>query len=116
MVGGGWRQAGFLAAAGLYALENNIKGLEFDHAHAASLAKSLSEIDELSIDQPLERTNMVWITLSKRYLPELAQNLRDKGILISLDDYPLRLVTHLDVNDNDIKKTVDAFKHFFFHS
>lgn len=113
VLGGGWRQAGVLAAAGLYALEHHIERLAIDHHHAALLAESLGEIEELLVDDPPERTNMVWVEVPKWCLSDLAPGLREEGVLISMDDYPLRLVTHLDVSELDIQEVKHAFKNFF---
>lgn len=113
VLGGGWRQAGVLAAAGLYALENHIERLAIDHHHATLLAESLAEIEELSVDDFPERTNMVWVETPQRSLSSLATGLRKEGVLISMDDYPLRLVTHLDINETDIRTATQAFKNVF---
>ena len=113
VLGGGWRQAGVLAAAGLYALEYHIERLTIDHHHATLLAESLAEIEELSVDDFPERTNMVWVEVPQWSLADLAPSLRKEGVLISMDDYPLRLVTHLDLDEADIHKTARTFKDFF---
>ena len=113
VLGGGWRQAGVLAAAGLYALEHHIERLATDHYHATLLAKSLAEIDELSVDNFPERTNMVWVEVPQWSLTDLAPSLCKEGVLISMDDYPLRLVTHLDINEADIRTATHTFKNFF---
>ena len=104
VLGGGWRQAGVLAAAGLYALEHHIERLA---------TESLAEIEELSVDDYPERTNMVWVEVPKWSLSNLASSLSKEGVLISMDDYPLRLVTHLDINESDIRTATRAFKSFF---
>ena len=113
VLGGGWRQAGVLAAAGLYVLEHHIERLAMDHHHAALLAESLAEIEELSVDNLPERTNMVWVEVPQWSLADLALSLRKEGVLISMDDYPLRLVTHLDINEIGIRTATRAFKKFF---
>ena len=113
VIGGGWRQAGVLAAAGLYALEHHIERLAIDHYHASLLAESLGQIEELSIDSFPERTNMVWVETPKCYLTDLSVSLRKDGVLISLDDYPIRLVTHLDILETQIPIITRAFKKFF---
>jgi len=113
VLGGGWRQAGVLAAAGLFALEHHIERLAIDHHHATFLAESLAEIEELSVDDFPERTNMVWVEVPQWSLATLEPNLRKEGVLISMDDYPLRLVTHLDTNEADIQIATRIFKNFF---
>ena len=101
MLGGGMRQAGFLAAAGLYALDNNIERLELDHLRARNLAVGLSEI--LGKAAVSYATNMVFIDYKN--IADLGVKLRSKNILISGN----RLVVHLDINDNDIEHALTAF-------
>ena len=113
VLGGGWRQAGVLAAAGLYALEHHVERLATDHHHATLLAQSLAEIEEVSVDNTPERTNMVWVEVPQWALADLAPSLRKEGVLISMDDHPLRLVTHLDIDEADIHTTTRTFKNFF---
>jgi threonine aldolase len=107
MVGGGMRQAGILAAAGLYALENNIQRLEQDHANAALLAELLSSIDELSIVGV--QTNMLFIELGHFEHHQVQQYMAKQGFHI-LAMNPLRLVMHKDVNEQDVRNLADAFK------
>ena len=110
--GGGMRQAGVLAAAGSIALHDQLQRLAIDHDTARRLAEGLSAIDELSIDLSIVQTNMVFIDCA----PELQQSLKDflqmRGVLIG--GYGnLRLVTHLDIDGEDIPTVVAAFKKFF---
>lgn len=112
VLGGGMRQAGILAAAGLYALKNNVARLEEDHANAARLAKGLGAIDEIGVDYPAMQTNMVFITLSAAHSDKLPEYLRQKGILINSGE-KIRLVTHLDLDANDILTAIEAFKDYF---
>ena len=110
--GGGWRQAGMLAAAGLYALDHHIDRLADDHARAARLAERLRAIDGLTVLG--QHTNMVFIDVSVARLRDLDAHLRAAGIRISIGYLPtLRLVTHLDVDDAGIARTADAFARFF---
>ena len=113
MLGGGTRQVGILAAAGLYALEHNIKRLEEDHEHAMVLANGLGGIEELEIQNTTQRTNMVFVSMSERLLEGLAQFMHERGILITAHENPVRLVTHLDIDRAGIDNTVDAFKDYF---
>ena len=83
MLGGGWRQAGIVASAGLYALEHNIERLSHDHKNALLLSTLLDQIDGLTVDKPRERTNMVFVTVPEVVVPELTYRLRNEGILIS---------------------------------
>ena len=110
--GGGWRQAGILAAAGLHALDHHVERLAQDHARAARLADRLREI--AGIDLLGQHTNMVFINVPADQLRALDTHLREAGIRISIGYLPtLRLVTHLDIDDDGIERTVAAFAGFF---
>jgi len=110
--GGGWRQAGMLAAACLHALDHHVERLADDHARAARLAEGLGAIDGIAL---LSRhTNMVFIDVPAERLRALDAHLREIGIRISIGYLPtLRLVTHLDVDDDGIDRTIAAFARFF---
>ena len=108
-LGGGMRQAGVIAAAGIYALENNVNRLEDDHENAAELARGLRDIDEFDVEHADTQTNMVFVGLGEIDSGELAEFLRDRGILITRSDR-IRLVTHLDISEGDIQRVVAAFK------
>ncbi len=112
MLGGGWRQAGLLASAGLHALDHHVARLADDHANAARLADGLRAIDALTVDGPY--TSMVFVDVPVDRRADLTAHLADAGIVIS-GGYGsrLRLVTHLDVDENGIDRVVDAFSHFF---
>ncbi|MYK76501.1 MAG: low-specificity L-threonine aldolase, partial [Acidimicrobiaceae bacterium] len=110
MLGGGMRQAGIVAAAGLYALEHHIERLADDHANAARLAQGLAAIDGVKIDSCA--TNMVFIRLDDEAggnSPDLSKALADRGVLTRWDGPQSRLVTHLDVSAEDVEIAVDAF-------
>lgn len=112
VLGGGWRQAGMLAAAGLYALDHHVARLADDHRRAAHLAGCLREIGGLNLLG--QYTNMVFVEVPVERLPALDEHLRAQGIRISVGYMPtLRLVTHLDVDDADIERVVQAFRGFF---
>jgi threonine aldolase len=105
ILGGGMRQAGVIAAAGLYALENNVARLAEDHDNAARLAKGLRE---LGLEAQLN-TNMVLLKIPPATAPALAEQLRRAGILV-LPRAPMRLVTHLDVDAAGIDRALAGFK------
>lgn len=112
VAGGGWRQAGLLAAAGLYALDHHIDRLADDHARARQLAAGLSELAELTVLG--QHTNMVFIEVPVERLPALSEHLQAAGITLAIGHSPrLRLVTHLDIDDNAITRTLAAFREFF---
>ena len=110
--GGGWRQAGILAAAGLHALDHHVERLAQDHQRASRLADRLRGI--AGIDLLGQHTNMVFLNVPAGQLRALDAHLREAGIRISIGYLPtLRLVTHLDIDDDGIERTVAAFAGFF---
>jgi threonine aldolase len=112
VTGGGWRQAGMLAAAGLHALDHHVARLAEDHARAARLAAALGEVRGLRLLG--QHTNMVFVEVPAGRLRELDAHLREAGVRISIGYLPtLRLVTHLDVDDAGIERTAEAFRTFF---
>ena len=110
MVGGGMRQSGILAAAGIYAIENNIERLEEDHNNAILLADGLQIHDALNIDSVA--TNMVFLKMNSETADALAQYLNEYNILISPGE-TTRLVTHLDINANDVDMVLSKIGDFF---
>ncbi|HTW61918.1 MAG TPA: GntG family PLP-dependent aldolase, partial [Terracidiphilus sp.] len=102
-LGGGMRQAGVLAAAGLIALEEGPKRLHEDHANARLLAEALAHIEGALIDLDSVETNIVIFRLaSGSGAPELARRLRERGVLMnSIGPDAIRLVTHRDVSRKD---------------
>lgn len=112
MLGGGMRQAGILAAAGIFALENNVNRLAEDHENAEILAGGLSRIDGITVEDGKARTNMVFISVDPAVSADLTDYLKERGILISPRPV-IRLVTHLNVSREDIHKVVEAFEHYF---
>lgn len=111
MVGGGMRQSGILAAAGLFALENNIDRLEEDHQNAAKLADGLKNIDVLR-EKVRVHTNMVFIDVGPIGKTAIPSFFLTRGISI-LGSETLRLVTHLDVQSQDVEAIVLAFREFY---
>jgi threonine aldolase len=111
MLGGGLRQAGILAAAGIHALEHNVARLAEDHANAQRLADGLRRIDALAVDGPY--TNMLFAAVPADRLAALEAFLRSRGILVLARSPVLRLVTHLDVNAAGVDRATSAFGEFF---
>lgn len=107
MVGGGMRQAGLLAAAGLYALEHQVERLADDHANAAFLAKGLTE---LGYEVEPVQTNMVYVQIGDR-AEALKAFCAERGIVLSAASR-LRMVTHLDVSTAQMEQVVAAFAEF----
>ena len=108
MLGGAMRQAGVIAAAGLYALEHNVERLAQDHANAQRLAKGLVELG-LPVEQ---HTNMVFVRIPGEKAAALAAYLKDRSVLV-LPGPRLRLVTHLDVDRTGIERALESFRKFF---
>lgn len=101
--GGGWRQAGYLAAAGIYALENNIDRLKEDHARAKEIGKIMEGISEVEDIYPVD-TNIVIFKLDDKILAsDYVQKLNEKGIKASpFGKHLVRFVTHLDFTDEHL--------------
>jgi threonine aldolase len=112
MLGGGMRQAGILAAAGIVALSTHIDRLAEDHDHAEQLARKLSDIAEIRIDLDAVQTNMVFMETPASSGASLTAFLKDRGILVS-GRGNFRLVTHLDISASDIQTVIDGVKAFF---
>lgn len=114
MLGGGMRQVGILAAAGIFALENMIERLSEDHARAKKLADGLRSIEALEIDAGSPSTNMVYFNLSKAVPFDTAyvtEKVKAYGVLVSPEDARrFRLVTHYWVDDAGVEQAVEAFK------
>lgn len=110
LLGGGMRQAGILAAAASYALDNNIERLADDHANAKLLAEGLSSIEQLRVRQ---QTNMVFITPVDGGQAELQSHMSAQGIVISAGVPSIRLVTHLDISQNDIEYIIDVMTQYY---
>jgi len=105
--GGGMRQGGFLAAAGIYALQNNIERLTLDHEHAQQIAKVIAEKEFVRQVLPGETNILIFETKDETMAPALANKLREKGILsIAITPGRIRFVLHLDITDEMVEKTI----------
>jgi len=113
ILGGAMRQSGFLAAAGLYALEHNVERLAEDHANAERLAAGLAKISALRVEPA--QTNMVFVHVPAERVKPLTRHLAEAGIL-ALVSPRTRLATHLDVSAAQVDRAVDAFARFFDRS
>jgi len=111
VAGGGMRQAGILAAAGLHALDHHVARLADDHARAATLAAALRDLPGLAVTG--QHSNMVFIEVPVEHLEALQRHMDAARIKLSIGDTPaIRLVTHLDVDDDGVQRTVDALRAF----
>lgn len=113
-VGGGMRQAGILAAAGILALEHMVDRLADDHALARRLAAGLREIPDIEPDPGTPSTNMVYFYLgrgAKQTPAQLTQAMKQRGVLMSFDEVGhFRLVTHYGVTAGDVDRAVRLFR------
>lgn len=110
MFGGGMRQAGIIAAAGIFALENNIERLNSDHNRARRLAEAISQMPEFSVNIKQVQTNMVYVTCKDGDSDGLVSRLSNHGVdILAIDETSVRAVTHLHITDDDIERTIEAF-------
>lgn len=107
--GGGMRQAGYLAAAGVYALENNIERLALDHRHAQQIVAALKEKDFIGDMYPVE-TNIIIFEVTGRYSAQsLTEKLKENNILVmAISATQIRMVLHLDVTEEMVKETISV--------
>jgi len=114
MLGGGMRQVGILAAAGIVALETMIDRLSEDHARARWLAEGLFRIPGLELDLGLPSTNIVFVSLASGLAlsaEQVLQGLKERGVLVGATSArQFRLVTHYWVDDQGVEKAIQAFQ------
>lgn len=112
--GGGMRQIGILAAAGIYALENNREKLADDHRKARLIAESLSQIENVDIDLNAVQTNIIIFRVKNNRPADIIEKFKEKNILIS-SGLPgtLRIVTHLDISMKETIYTAGLIKEIF---
>ena len=113
MFGGGMRQAGIIAAAGIYALDHHFERLKDDHQNAKRLAVGLKEFKGVSVDPKHVETNIVIFDVSNTGMTgsQVAESMKQERVLIHvIGRTQIRLVTHLDVTSEDIEITLKAFE------
>jgi len=114
MLGGGMRQAGILAAAGLVALEKMVPRLGEDHVRARKLAEGLRQNRGLVLDEGTPATNMIFMNLADEVTmsaEELSKKLKERGILVGVTGARrFRLVTHYHIDDEALERVVEAFE------
>ena len=116
MFGGGMRQVGIIAAAGIYAIENNFNRIIEDHRNAKALAEDLAKIPKISVDLESVQTNIVVIDIKESGMEvgDALDKLKEKGLLaVPFGKNKIRCVTHLDVNRDDVYKALEVFKRVF---
>ncbi|MEO5996764.1 MAG: beta-eliminating lyase-related protein, partial [Chitinophagaceae bacterium] len=105
--GGGMRQAGFMAATGIYALENHVKRLELDHIHAKQISEALGRKEFVSAMLPVETNIIICEVKDPLTAKRLSANLAEKEILtIAISASQVRIVTHLGINEEMVRKTL----------
>ena len=104
------RQAGIIAAGGIYALENNLERLSVDNENAKLLAEKLANLDKVEIDPDTVDTNIVIFKVNGVSSADFADKLLKEGLRVSVLHDKLRAVTHLDVDREDILEAVKIFK------
>jgi len=111
-MGGGMRQSGVLAAAGLVALEESPTKLAVDHEHARRLAGAAAELPGVSIDAGMVQTNIVIISVSEAKLTsfEICDLLKNEGVLAIPFGSAIRMVTHYDISGDDIDTAISALQ------
>jgi threonine aldolase len=110
MFGGGMRQSGILAAAGLYALEQNFDRLKDDHDHARKLAESIQGLHGLHISMDTVQSNMVYVQ-TEESADSWKQKLEEQGVLcFALGEDTLRLVTHLHIDEEQVEEVGKVFE------
>jgi len=110
MLGGGMRQAGMIAAGGLYALEHNIQRLQEDHDNAAYFAGELAKMKGLKVSTP--QTNIFYVDIPQFVMQGLSDVLELTRIRVSMSQR-LRIVTHMDAKREDIDRAITVFGDFF---
>ena len=113
LFGGAMRQAGIIAAAGVYALQHHVARLAEDHAHAKMLAEALAELPTVSLHPAEVETNMIFMDVSATGRPAqaLAEQLEQHGVRVSvIGRTRLRAVTHLDVSRQDMERAITVFR------
>jgi len=111
VLGGGWRQAGLVAAMAAYAFDHQIARLADDHRRAARLAEGLRGVPGIGVEGP--HTSMVFVTVPGEKLAALTQHLAEAGVRIGSRSPTIRLVTHLDIDDAGIERALAAFRAYF---
>ena len=110
MFGGGMRQAGILASAGLYALDNHIERLSEDHIRAKKLAEAINNLEKFSVNLDTVQSNMVYVSVPEKQATQTVEALSSHGVdTIEIGDSTIRAVTHLHITDEDIERTISAF-------
>ena len=110
MLGGGMRQVGILAAAGIYALDNNIVRLAEDHTNAKWLAAKICDVSGINLDAATVQSNMIYFQ-TEAPADSFVEELEKRGVLsLAAGPDTIRLVTHMDVNRKDMEYAANAIR------
>ena len=110
MFGGGMRQAGIIAAAGLYALENNVDRLHEDHRRARQFGEALDSMPNFSVNLETVQSNIVFIGVGEGNAKMMIEKLSKYGIdILDIDDSTIRAVFHLHITDKDLEAAIEVF-------
>lgn len=110
MFGGGMRQAGIIAAAGLYALENNVDRLHEDHRRARQFGEALDCMPNFSVNLETVQSNIVFIGVGEGNAKMMIEKLSKHGVdILDIDDSTIRAVFHLHITDQDLEDAIDVF-------
>ncbi len=113
--GGGMRQVGILAAAGIISLEKMTKRLEEDHKRAKTLAEGISDVKGLNVNLTSVKTNFVMVDLVERDSFSFLKELEKYGVLaLPFSESRVRFVNHNDIDDEDVKKAIDSIKNVMY--
>ena len=108
--GGGMRQAGFLAAAGIYALQNNIERLAEDHAHTKEIADAITKKSFTKLVLPVETNIIIFELTDGETAPALVSRLKENNISgYAISPNRIRLVVHLDISEQMVQQTIQTF-------
>ena len=111
ILGGGMRQAGYLAAAGIYALENNIDRLREDHVRAKKLEKELSQLSYVETVLPVYTNIVIFEVIESLDFTNIIKKLAEEDIkVVAFGPQQIRLVTHLNFTDEMLERTIDVLK------
>jgi threonine aldolase len=111
MLGGGMRQAGIIAAAGIYALSNNLNRLSEDHENARAIANALASTRWARVEPAEIATNIIYFNTPGHNADDVVRALRKQGVLsLSMGPDQIRFVTHLDVSAQDTREIVAAIQ------
>lgn len=116
LLGGGMRQVGIIAVAGIYALENNIERLADDNERARKLAESIAGNSSVSVDLDTVQTNIIVVDVAKSGLTvdeAIIRLEKERVLVVPFGRTTIRAVTHLDIDDDDLDRAIEVFEKVF---